>query len=114
MQPTSTVQEHNDGEFNETVDVINFPTNVVDDLPPTSVATPPKEEGMPQLHSQSEAPSHNTYSSRGHFQKKSKQLHESIDQDLLSPAFLCYTFEAEHFIDSAFPFKVSDNSYIPI
>ena len=42
MQFASTVQECNDGEFNETVDVIDFPTNEADDLPPTSGAPPPE------------------------------------------------------------------------
>ena len=46
MQSTSTVQVGNDGAFNETVDVVDFPANEADYLPPTSVTIHPEEEDM--------------------------------------------------------------------
>ena len=55
----------NDGEFNEATDVVYFPANEAEDLPLKPVAIPPERAFVPQLHSQPDALSPNTYSSRG-------------------------------------------------
>ena len=94
MLPTPTIWIGNDGEFNDGIDVVDFPANEAEDLPFKPVVTPPEAEDFPLINSQPEAPSLTNYSSRGQLLKISQQMHESIDQGLTLPTLLGYAAKA--------------------